>query len=1085
MNINRRLQTLFILLIVSFLASVWLFWIIQSKNLLEELIENKISVSHGKVIEELSRIATPVEFNLNVIKNWGTSQNLKDLSKEELNRFLMPVLEHVPGASGVILADSTGWMNFLYPKDSLWEFSISDGDFNSRNGYLYDWDGSIANNHRDYSSDLVIQKRPWYRGAIDTVFEGQIYWTKPYEFYNTKEVGITASVSWISQSGVKQVAAIDLLFEDIVKTIGSLEVGNREFAFLLNRRGDILFENRLFQGNHRKTQEIITQQSVKKFDPRESDYKESFVLNGKKFWIQYKLLEPYMKYMWLGLVIPDSELTTHIKIKQKKLLIYFLFPIGLLVILFALWIRSKFFDINLVSNTEELNRVFSNSSDPESFLSSSVKTVAKLMKSPVCSIYFYDESRNRLILKATHGLNKDLVNITSLEYGEGLVGQTLKELRSLNVSHASDLQEYTRVDGLNEDIYDTFLTIPIVRGVHKIGVMVVQRSSSNPYSNKEFRTIEILAAQLTSVLETAGLLLSFSNKEDVESEKTFQEPEIVKGKVASPGYAHGKVLHDHRMDNLSFFKKREWDKFNLEDFRLAVASTGEDLEELQLRVEDKLDGSAAMIFTAHLLMLKDPSYKGAIEELIARGINPPEAVLHVTEELMRTFSLSPSRTIKEKVDDVKDLSIRLLCHLSSRLDVEEKRNGKIIIAKELLPSDILVMSIEKVAGIILKSGGVTSHLAILCRSLNIPMIISDDGDLFNIKESSTVLMDAALGMVYVNPDTELMNDYLNLEENAQKDYKHVKAKCSTADGKLISVLANVNLTTDVVNRQNLKIQGVGLYRTEFPFLIRNDFPSEEEQYSIYKKVADHMHKKEMTFRTLDIGGDKVLSYYENTEEVNPFLGLRAIRFSLKEKGLFREQIKAILRAGMGTDLRIMFPMIQSVDELREARVILNGCIDELKGQKIECHCKPKIGIMIEIPATVLIIDELAEEVDFFSIGTNDLIQYYLAVDRTNSQVSSLYQPHHPAILKAIKRIAYAAQAKGIDLSVCGDMAGSSKHIPFLIGCGITKLSVDPIFMPRVRETVRGLNNKDCVFFADKLLKCRTVAEANQVIEKGI
>jgi phosphotransferase system, enzyme I, PtsP len=295
------------------------------------------------------------------------------------------------------------------------------------------------------------------------------------------------------------------------------------------------------------------------------------------------------------------------------------------------------------------------------------------------------------------------------------------------------------------------------------------------------------------------------------------------------------------------------------------------------------------------------------------------------------------------------------------------------------------------------------------------------------------------------------------------------------------VMVNINLLSDLALPGEEIADGVGLYRTEFPFIIRNDFPSEEEQFFVYRKLVEGMKGKPVTIRTLDIGGDKILTYYDDARENNPFLGMRSIRFSLAHRDIFRQQIRAILRAGHNADLRIMFPMIASMEDFIESKAIVTDCARELGEEGIPHNAAPPVGMMVELPSAVMVIEDLAREAAFFSIGTNDLVQYTLAVDRTNEKVAHLYVPHHPAVLRSIKRIADAGRAAAIEVSVCGDMANSVRYLPFLIGAGITAFSVDSVYLPRVKRAIAGINRAEAASAAGRILLLKSLREVEELL----
>ena len=352
-------------------------------------------------------------------------------------------------------------------------------------------------------------------------------------------------------------------------------------------------------------------------------------------------------------------------------------------------------------------------------------------------------------------------------------------------------------------------------------------------------------------------------------------------------------------------------------------------------------------------------------------------------------------------------------------------------------------------------------------------------------EKTPVLVDAEAGNVYVNPTEQIISNFKAREQaqtSLEEQRRQMKPTTATKDGARIKLFANINLLADLKLAHHLLAEGIGLYRTEFPFMIRSNFPSEEEQFVIYHKVVEQMRGKVITFRTLDMGGDKVLSYYSNAKEQNPFMGMRAIRFSLQNTVIFSQQIRAMLRAGVDADLHIMFPMIASLDEFEQARKMVFECVGALQYEGVKHNSKPHIGMMIEIPSVLDLIDEFAQTADFFSIGTNDLVQYMLAVDRTNEQVAGLYQPYHPAVLRALKKIIDTANRHGKGVSICGDMAHDQQLIPFLVGIGIGTLSVEPLYLPKVQNVIAQLDTADAKKIAETMLSMNTTQAIAQFLE---
>ena len=442
--------------------------------------------------------------------------------------------------------------------------------------------------------------------------------------------------------------------------------------------------------------------------------------------------------------------------------------------------------------------------------------------------------------------------------------------------------------------------------------------------------------------------------------------------------------------------------------------------------------------------------------------------------------------IREKKYDVIDVGMKLLEKLTCSADESRQFSGKVVVAREMLPSDALKMSSRKVAGIVLLSGGITSHVAVLARSLNIPLVVADEPRLLMLPAVAKVLVDGRQGNVYIDPGEDVVEKFQEneaLRAETEKIREALKPQTLTRDGVPIRLMANINLLGDVPVALDFLAEGVGLYRTEFPFIIRSDFPTEEEQYVIYRHLVESMHGKEITFRTLDIGGDKMLSYYDYGREANPFLGLRSIRFSLRHPDIFIRQIRAILRASFDTPVRIMFPMISSLDELRSARAVVHDCVKHLEDESAPHQSEPAIGVMIELPSALEVIDDLAAETAFLSVGTNDLVQYMLAVDRTNEKVADLYLPHHPAVLRALAKIAHAAMSHGRDVSICGDMAHDPQYIPFLIGIGIRKLSLDARYLPKVQEAIGGIDSSEADRLAREMLACSSIESVSRYFPK--
>jgi phosphotransferase system enzyme I (PtsP) len=743
----------------------------------------------------------------------------------------------------------------------------------------------------------------------------------------------------------------------------------------------------------------------------------------------------------------------------------------------------------LICDIGELTTLFTDTANLDVFLQKIVEMIATHMNADVCSIYLYSEETEELVLKATRGLRADSVGKVRLKLGEGLTGKALLEYRPVCEGDARSHPGFRLFTGIGEEGFSSFLAVPIMRGQTRIGAMTLQSVRKNYFTPEHITVFRAISSQLANTIEMTKLLINIKVPEHIPVPAVkVSGPRFIKGRSGAEGIAFGEavVIAPLSLDDIVACTPGK--EYTLEDLRAAIAATERQLEGLQKEIETRLFDVASLIFSAHILMLKDQTMIGAMESLVARGMAPEQAVRTVIMEYVGRFERMSNAFLREKKYDVIDVGRRVLENLLGACSVVAQYTGKIVFARELLPSDALKLSTQGALGIVLLSGGVTSHVAVLARSLNFPLIIAEDTDLLSLPAGTKVLLDGDQGNIYIAPDQEVRARFADKEESrraAAQVRDQVSAETRMADGTLVQLLANINLLGDLAVAKDFKARGVGLYRTEFPFMVRNDFPTEEEQYVIYRKLVESMRGYPVTFRTLDIGGDKVLSYYDYEKEANPFLGLRSIRFSLKHKDIFAQQIRAILRAGHISPVKLMFPMISSLDEFRLARAMVYECQEQLAKAGIAHQQETEIGLMIELPAAVALAGPLAREAAFFSIGTNDLIQYTLAVDRTNEKVADLYVPHHPSVLQALATVVNAALRHGKDVSICGDMAHDPRYVPFLLGIGVRTFSLDARYIPRVQATVRGLDEKAVVAAAQHLLALETVQDIEAALPREI
>jgi phosphotransferase system enzyme I (PtsP) len=739
--------------------------------------------------------------------------------------------------------------------------------------------------------------------------------------------------------------------------------------------------------------------------------------------------------------------------------------------------RSKDRDhLNLVCDIGELANLIVGSADIQGFLQQTVEMVARHLKADVGSIYLYDNTSRDLVLQATVGLNPSAVGRVKMKSGEGLVGKTFESLQPICEAHASRHPNFKYFEEADEDPFESFLAIPIQRGNEKIGVLVVQHENPGYFDEIDVMAMRAIASQLTGAIGNARLMIDQNRKViPLPGYDLLERLRFIKGKTASGGFAHAPVtvLKANRETLLSHGSDSDFVS-TPQGFLEAVEATKQQLKDLQDRLAQRLPESASLIFEAHFMILKDARFVDTMLAKIEKGVSAPEAVREVAGHYMALFSSAPSAYLKEKAQDIEDLARRLLNNLRKETSEEtDHAQGRIVIARQLLPSDLLKLASEDVKGIVLVSGGVTSHAAIIARSLKLPMVIAERSELLALPDGTPMLMDADIGSIYARPSETIIRRFgirNKIQKAEKKAARPILAQTRTRDGELVKLLANINLLSEIKLAKDLNVEGIGLYRTEFPFLVRSNLPSEEEQYLVYKRLCDEMEDREVTIRTLDIGGEKLLPYMEGIKEANPELGLRSIRFSLYFREIFLQQLRAILRAGAGRGkLKIVFPMISAIDEFRQARHAVEEAMVDLARKNLPHHPSPELGAMIELPAVLDIIHELAEEADFFSIGTNDLIQYMLAVDRTNERVAGYYQPYHPSVLRSLHRIIQAAVKAEIEVTVCGEMGHEPEFIPFFIGSGLRTFSVDPYFLRSVQDRIVKLSVSDASAYTKNLL----------------
>jgi phosphoenolpyruvate-protein phosphotransferase (PTS system enzyme I) len=558
---------------------------------------------------------------------------------------------------------------------------------------------------------------------------------------------------------------------------------------------------------------------------------------------------------------------------------------------------------------------------------------------------------------------------------------------------------------------------------------------------------------------------------------------LLNGIAASNGIAIAKAYRLVEPD-LSFTKTTISDTVaEVSRFNHALEISRSELSRIRDHAEIELGKDKAAIFEAHLLVLSDPELIKPIEDKITTEKVNAESALKDTADLFITmFEQMDNEYMKERAADIRDVTKRVLSHLLNVQLVNPSMIAEevIIVAEDLTPSDTAQLNRDFVKGFTTDIGGRTSHSAIMARSMEIPAVVGTKNATKTIQNGDLIIVDGLKGEIHINPTSEVVEAYKQVKANYQKQKdewaKLVNEKTVTKDGHQIELAANIGTPKDLKGVLENGGEAIGLYRTEFLYMGRDQLPTEEEQFQAYKAVLEGMEGKPVVVRTLDIGGDKELPYLELPKELNPFLGFRAIRLCLEEQDIFRTQLRALLRASVYGNLKIMFPMIATLDEFRQGKSILEEEKQNLMNQGVKVSEKIELGIMVEIPSTAVIADQFAKEVDFFSIGTNDLIQYTMAADRMNERVSYLYQPYNPSILRLIKMVIDAAHKEGKWAGMCGEMAGDETAIPILIGLGLDEFSMSATSILKARAQIRNLSKPDLEKLATKVLQFSTTDE---------
>lgn len=570
---------------------------------------------------------------------------------------------------------------------------------------------------------------------------------------------------------------------------------------------------------------------------------------------------------------------------------------------------------------------------------------------------------------------------------------------------------------------------------------------------------------------------------------------VFHGVAASPGIAIGKAFLVDR-------RKAEIPRFCLVDlrnvpeevdrFHEAIRRSQEELREIQGRIKDSVIEEHAYILEAHIRMLQDRSMtQETVRRIREERINAEWALSKTLERLKNILLASQDEYLRSRVADLDFVGERILRHLAgvAQESVSQIQEEVVVVAHDLSPADTAQMDRNVIKAFVTDMGGRTSHTAIIARSLGIPAVVGLERITEGIRTGQTIIVDGFRGAVVSCPRADTIEDYLARRSRYQvveeELLEFARLPGETLDGYRVAILANIEMPDEVPMVLGHGGEGIGLYRTEFLYLNRQDLPSEEEHYRTYREVVERASPYPITIRTLDLGGDKIGANAYGQGETNPALGLRAIRLSLREVELFKTQLRGILRASVHGRVRIMFPMISGLSEIRQVKEILARAQEELRGEGVPFDEGIPVGVMIEIPSAASIADFLAREVDFFSIGTNDLIQYSLAIDRVNEHVVYLYEPLHPAVLRMVRGTVEAGHGAGIPVAMCGEMAGETLYMPVLLGLGLDELSMNALSIPKAKKLIRSLKMKDCRSLTDQIFRFGTAEEIHRCISEAM
>ena len=713
-----------------------------------------------------------------------------------------------------------------------------------------------------------------------------------------------------------------------------------------------------------------------------------------------------------------------------------------------------------------------------------VSRVKAVMQTEVCSAYLRDESSNYQLM-ATDGLNQQAVSHVSLAAGQGLVGYVAAREEPLNLERARAHPNYQYFEATGEERYSSFLGVPIIHQREVLGVLVVQQVEQRRFDEGEEAFLVTMSAQLAGVIahaEATGVLQKMGKN---PKEARFR------GVAASPGVAIGKAVVMSPAADLRGVPFQLCDNVDIEldFFGECLAKARNDIKKLGEQLESRLNVQERALFDAYLAMLDDASLGGEVTERIRSGASASYAWSEVILEHERNFSSMSDAYLRERAADVRDLGRRVLAYLQESEQLNRAFPEQVVlVAEELTASMLGEVPKERLVGLVSVLGSSNSHVAILARAMGVPTVMGAVDLPYTQIDGRDVVVDGYRGTIFTDPTANLRSHYEAISAEEQELVKGLESlknlPCETLDKHRVPLWVNTGLMADVIRSLERGAEGVGLYRTEIPFLLRDRFPSEEEQRVIYREQLDAFAPHTVTMRTLDVGGDKPLTYFPIDEE-NPFLGWRGIRVTLDHPEIFLAQVRAMLKASEGlNNMRILLPMVTNIAELEAAKGLIYRAYYELLDEGFHIEMPP-IGVMIEVPAAVYQARELAARSDFLSVGSNDLTQYLLAVDRNNSRVANVYQAFHPAVLRALHQVVRDGHSQGASVGICGELAGDPAAAVLLMAMGYDVLSMNATNLPKVKKVIRGITLEQAEEWLDQVM-CQEEAEGvSRIMQKAL